>query len=625
MAKKQFNINPFDLSHKYKPIYSNKELPQFSITGSWADSGKWNNQGVSFSITQRPDTKNVVVTPQGKKLKQIENKTGIYTTSEWMNPETMKKETKVGGWIHKDTLKKGADTLLGMNKQVDQFGNVVRGDNYANPDFYAYEKGQEKKKIQHDLYEKTGGLLGVKKPKSVGTNKPNTESKPGPGGTTTDSTNYGESATSDRVTKISVGRMVSSLASMRRNPNLPIANEIRKNLGMKELYAHAPWRRKGRYSPARWVVSTKRRSKSRGYRSQHIDAESPEQFLTSFYKQQAVVDWGKEQGLKLDETDTGKFRTGSYAVGQYWTHNSNRRLVGYGEKTTYRTGAPENKDQITQVLYNKLSNKAGEKKRKYETYYKTDPEIENFYYYGITDKSFESYEKYKQDLISGIDTRRTNQEYIITDLGIDVKTVEKKDRSKKLIPTLEATTETLDDKASVLKDEISDYDWQKKISQETFGTDTIQGDSHVGHVLDSYGGKIRGGDYYVQDAGRLIKKTKKYEDEIKSQIKESQKVIKDIEPDKTEGLVDFYVDVRDEENAKASEDYLSRSLELTVDERKQLEQSRKAQMFGSNTSARSGYTPTQSRGRPSLKSFSKRQYKNRRTRGGKNTLGGLVV
>ena len=28
-------------------------------------------EGVSFNITQRPNTKNVVVTPQGKKLKQI--------------------------------------------------------------------------------------------------------------------------------------------------------------------------------------------------------------------------------------------------------------------------------------------------------------------------------------------------------------------------------------------------------------------------------------------------------------------------------------------------------------------------------------------------------------------------
>ena len=33
-------------------------------------------------------------------------------------------------------------------------------------------------------------------------------------------------------------------------------------------------------------------------------------------------------------------------------------------------------------------------------------------------------------------------------------------------------------------------------------------------------------DFYIQDAGRLIKKTKKYEDEIKSQIKESQKEMK---------------------------------------------------------------------------------------------------
>jgi len=394
---------------------------------------------------------------------------------------------------------------------------------------------------------------------------------------------------------------------------------------MKELYPHAPLRRAGRWGKAKWVVSSLNKSKSTRYRSQHKDAESPEQFLTDFYNKQAVVDWGKTKGLELDETDTGTFRTGSYATPSYWTHNSNKRLVGYNEKTTYRTGEPENKDQETYVLYNKLTSEAGNKKAKYETYYETDPAIDNFYYYGITDASFDSYEKYKKELISSIGARRENQEYIIKDLGIDTKTIEKKDRSKKLIPTLEATTETLDDKASILKNEISNYDWQKKIAQDNFGTDTIQGDSHVGHVLQSYGGKVRGGDYYIQDAGRLIKKTKKYEDEIKSQIEESQKVVEEMEPDKTEGLVDYYSDVRTEEEIKASEDYLSKSLDLTMEERKKLEQARKAQMFGSNAPARSGYTPTQSRGRPSLKSFSKRQYKNRRTRGGKNTLGGLVV
>lgn len=620
MSKKQFNINPFDLSHKYKPIYSNKKLPQFSITGGWSDGGKWNNEGVSFSITQKPNTKNVVVTPQGKKLKQIENKTGIYTTSEWMNPDTLKKETEVGGWIHKDTLKKGTDTLLGMNKQVDQFGNVVRGENYANPDFYAYENKKKHDQKKYDLYEQTGGLIGEKEPESQGTNKPS-ESKPGPGGTTTDSTNYSNKS----LNKLSAARADASLNYMRSNPNLATANVIRKNLGMKEMFPHARWRRRGRYAAAKWVVKSWSKSKAYRFRQEYITVESPESFLTSFYKKEAVVDWGKTKGLKLEETDTGKFRTGSYSNPNYWTHNGRSRLTGYNEKIGYATHAPKNKDQITDVLYSKLMNKAGEKKAKYETYYKTDPDVERYNYYPITDESFESYETYKQNLISSIGARRENQEYIIKDLGIDTKTIEKKDRSKKLIPTLESTTETLDDKASVLKDEITNYDWQKKIAQENFGTDTIQGDSHVGHVLQSYEGKVRGGDYYIQDAGRLIKKTKNYEDEIKSQIEESQKVVEEMEPDKTEGLVDYYSDVRAEEETKASEDYLSKSLDLTMEERKQLEQSRKAQMFGSNAPARSGYTPTQSRGRPSLKSFSKRQYKNRRTRGGKNTFGGLVI
>ena len=74
------------------------------------------------------EIKQVITTPSGKKntFEQIENTTGVQTTT---------------GWIDKVTLDKGANTILGMSKQVDQFGNVVRGNNYANPDFYAYENG----------------------------------------------------------------------------------------------------------------------------------------------------------------------------------------------------------------------------------------------------------------------------------------------------------------------------------------------------------------------------------------------------------------------------------------------------------------------------------------------------
>ena len=277
------------------------------------------------------------------------------------------------------------------------------------------------------------------------------------------------------------------------------------------------------------------------------------------------------------------------------------------------------------ALYKKIIDKSKEKKKKYGTYYQLDADTPDYAYYGISDDSFASYESYKQNLISSIDARRENQEYIIQDIGTDTKSIDKKDRSNKLIPELEKTAETLDAKASTLKQQVADFDWQSKIRKETFGSDTITGDSHVGYVLGTYDGQVRGGNYYVQDVGRLIKKTKQYEEEMELQIKDKTKEIEDIKPDQTEGLVDFYTDVRDEEYAKASKTYLTKSLDLTRKEREQLEKSRKAQAFGSNTPAISINKPQQSKGRPSLKSFSRKQYNNNRTRGGQNTLGGLVI
>ena len=110
---------------KAKPMSgSNPELPKFEITGSWKADGKWKNDRVGFKIRRRPKTKikQVITTPSGKKhtFEQIENTTGVQTTT---------------GWIDKVTLDKGANTILGMSKQVDQFGNVVRGNNYATQTF----------------------------------------------------------------------------------------------------------------------------------------------------------------------------------------------------------------------------------------------------------------------------------------------------------------------------------------------------------------------------------------------------------------------------------------------------------------------------------------------------------
>tara|TARA_B100001059_G_C17829609_1_gene583709 strand:- start:3085 stop:3954 length:870 start_codon:yes stop_codon:yes gene_type:complete len=278
------------------------------------------------------------------------------------------------------------------------------------------------------------------------------------------------------------------------------------------------------------------------------------------------------------------------------------------------------------ALYGKIIDKSKEKKAKYGQYYETDPDIEVYNYYGISDDSFESYEGYKQNLLSTISGRRSNQEEIIKQLELDTGTIDKKDRTKNKIPTLEKTNETLDTHATELKDKIDDYDWQGKIAQESFGSDTITGDSHVGHVLQSYGGEVRGSTYYAQDVGKLIRKTKRYERQLERQIEEKSKEVEGIKLDKTKPLVEFYNDKSNKEYGEASQEYLEKSLKLTQEEREELEKARRAHAFGTGQPAvRRGGSRT-SRGKPSLKDVSKRRrYRNRRTRGGKDTLGGLVV
>ena len=109
-------------------------------------------------------------------------------------------------------------------------------------------------------------------------------------------------------------------------------------------------------------------------------------------------------------------------------------------------------------------------------------------------------------------------------------------------------------------------------------------------------------------------------------LKQTKEKIKSIDVDETEELVDYYTDTTNKEYAVASEDYLSKSLKLTQEEREELERARRAQAFGSNQPA-TQYKIQQASGRPSLKQKSKssRQYQNKRTRGGKNNLGGLVI
>ncbi len=606
--------NPFgditlNRKSKTKPMSgSNPELPKFEITGSWKADGKWKNDKIGFKIRREPRTKikQVITTPSGKKhtFEQIENTTGVQTTT---------------GWIDKVTLDKGANTILGMSKQVDQFGNVVRGNNYANPDFYAYERKQEAtnkineslgisvKKFgynpndptykQKTLSELTGGLIGAPAVNKRGI-----------------SVTYGGVKKRNRQRR--EAREQAMKASLTTNPNVVFANSLLAEIEKPQISTYNQ----------RIGYGTRYTTK---YTAEPIDV------INDYYLKTGVIEYAKKQDpehAKLDpeRTVTVVDKASSKQVPIYWTHNNRRRRTGYRtvNTSTYKDVLLSTRPKYVQMdaLYEKIIDKSKEKKSKYSKYYETDPDVEVYNYYGISDESFESYEGYKQNLLSTIGGRRANQETIIKQLGIEEGTIDKKDRSGSLIPELEKTNELLDEKATGLKDKIDTYDWRGKIAKESFGSDTITGDSHVGHVLQSYGGEVRGDAYYAQDVGKLIRKTKTYERQLELQIEDKSKEVEGIKLDKTESLVEFYNDKSNKEYGEASQDYLEKSLKLTQEEREELEKARQSHGWGTNQSAVRRSGPRTSRGRPSLKDVSKRRrYRNRRTRGGKDTLGGLVV
>ena len=599
--------NPFgditlNKKFKTKPMSgSNTELPKFEITGSWKADGKWKNDKIGFKIRRRPKTeiKQVITTPSGKKntFEQIENTTGVQTTT---------------GWIDKVTLDKGANTILGMSKQVDQFGNVVRGNNYANPDFYAYEN---KKAAEAQKQQTFNNLPDMLKEGAVGKVMSNlSQTKSTAVNKRGISVTYGGVKKRNRQRR--AAREQAMKASLKTNPNVVFANSLLAEIEKAPISTY---------------------NQRIGYGTRYITkyTAEPIDVINDYYLKTGVIEYAKEQDpehAKLDPRRTVSVvdKASSKQVAQVWCHNNRCRTTGYNtvDTSTYKDVLISTRPEYVQMdaLYGKIIDKSKEKKAKYSKYYETDPDVEVYNYYGISDDSFESYEGYKQNLLSTIGGRRANQETIIKQLGIEEGTIDEKDRSGSLIPELEKTNELLDEKATGLKDKIDTYDWRGKIAKESFGSDKITGDSHVGHVLQSYGGEVRGDAYYAQDVGKLIRKTKRYEKQLEQQIEQKSEEVKGIKLDKTDSLVEFYNAKSNKEYGEASQEYLEKSLKLTQEEREELEKARQSHGWGTNQSAVRRSGPRTSRGRPSLKDVSKRRrYRNRRTRGGKDTLGGLVV
>ena len=643
--------NPFvlDFKSRAKPIHSNQELPVFSVEGGWGADNKWQNTGVTFNLKDEKSFNPIkrVKEVRGDKLGwglKKQEPIGVHLEREhWDEQGNMLDSTYV--YMNKDTLKKGTQTILGMNEQVDQQGYLVRGNNYANVWYPSDKSIREKKQVKTDRIEEIMGNLppaltvDMKTDIATAMQKKEDQSK-GSGGPSTSHPNavggsYSIGGKSDRGS----GGGGSKAKGAKR------AARIR---AFDQNYKYSPGVQQANALLADWgrgPIRPVHRRIGYGNRVTNELSLDPKTFIGKYYETEGLLEWAKginPEHAKLDPNRkiTVKDKISYKSVPQMSCKRSGCTVRGYSHvyDGTYKdvlVSSEEsklNKGDRKEMLYKKIMDKSRSNKSKYSKYYKTDPEVQDYSYYAVMDKDFDDYETYKQNLISNISARRTNQEGIIGAIESDFKTVTKKDRQASLIPILEEVHTDLDTKATTLKDQVDDYDWQKKISKATFGTDKVTGHSHVGFVLDSYDGKVRGGSYYSQDLGKLIKKTKSYEDEVKSQISQQTKDIEGIELDKSDSLVEFYNEKQDKEYAISSKDYLEKSLELTQKERKDLEQQKKEQDYhvlrGGDPNVSLNRRGIQSRGRPSLKSFSRQGGGggSKRTRGGNEfTLGGIVT
>jgi len=648
--------SPFvlDFKSRARPIHSNQELPVFSVEGGWGADNQWQNTGVTFNLKDEKSfnpTKRVKVVRGDKVgwgLKKQEP-VGVHLERQhWDEQGNMLDSTYV--YMNKDTLKKGTKTILGMNEQVvtrDGTDYLVRGNNYANPWYPSDKSIREKKQAKTNRIEEIMGNLPPaltvdmktdiatamqKKEDDAEENKSGFQTRPSEKG---GQTYYAGGSSSNADGSYSGGAKAKG------------AKRAARIRSFDQNYIYLPGVQQANALLADWGRGPIRPVHRRiGYGNRRTNELSvdPKKFIDKYYETEGLIDWAKginPEHAQLDPNRkiTVKDKISYEQVAQMSCKRTGCRVVGYSQRYdgTYKdvlVSSEEsklNKGDRKEMLYNKIMDKSRSNKSKYSKYYKTDPEVQDYSYYAVMDKDFDDYESYKQNLITNISSRRQNQEGIIGEIESDFKTITKKDRQKSLIPTLEEVHTDLDTKATTLKNQVGDYDWQKKISQSTFGTDKVPGHSHVGFVLDSYDGEVRGGAYYSGDVGKLIKKTKAYESEVESQIAKQTKDIEDIKLDKSDSLVEFYNEKQDKEYAISSRDYLEKSLKLTREERKQLEQEKKEQDYyvlrgsAGNVSLN---RRTQSRGRPSLKSFSRQGGGggSKRTRSGNEfTLGGIVT
>jgi hypothetical protein len=146
---------------------------------------------------------------------------------------------------------------------------------------------------------------------------------------------------------------------MTNNPNLPTANVIRKQLGLKPIEVAVT---------GYWKSQRRVQTGTRQYGKDRLKDVSPEDFLTKYYEKKSIVNWAKGYDLKLGDSDTGKFRTGE---NNNYTYNFNkgkinkRNPITFSSVQKYITKKPENEAEKVTVLYDKFGRELDVKTTRY--------------------------------------------------------------------------------------------------------------------------------------------------------------------------------------------------------------------------------------------------------------------
>lgn len=386
-----------------KPV-QDPNLPDFNVEGSFNQKG-YNVRGYGFKI-------------ESENLNNLEVSYG---------------GGKRTAFINKKTLEKGGATLIGMAPQENRQGQRVQGFNYANLNYV--NAVQNNKDLQEAKRYYGVGSVGVDKrtqfannqkkvdailktreiisylPERLKTDKVITAIKD----KSTEQEKRNQTAINSRLKQKSLNKVARAQDNMTRDPYIVYANKIQSELGRSPIKLIVTRRRRGRWSTS-------------------LSAD-PNTIIDDYHKKSALIEYAKEvdpDHAKIDpermvtvvDTETAR------RVPTYWTHNNRRRRTGYRTEydRTYKdvkaTSRP--KGEQMDLLYGKIIDKSQEKKKKYENYYETDPNVEVYNYYSITDEDFNKLDEYKTSLVTNIreteDAKYDLQNRIIGTFAVDATT-----------------------------------------------------------------------------------------------------------------------------------------------------------------------------------------------------------